>query len=533
MTDETPASLETPAGTTVAEAGPEPKAPVGEAEGEGDEKKPEKLHQTVELADIGPCKKHVKVAVERGDIEGRLNEKFSELVVDSTVPGFRPGKAPRKIIERRFHTEVANQVKGEVLLASLEQLAEDYDVAPLSAPNIDPAKIEIPKDGPLVYEFDVEVRPEFPVPNYKGLHLRRPVQTFSDADVDKEMRRILAPSGQLVPKEEGEAEDGDYVIADMTTRFHGAVIGAAKEITLRVDDRLAFKDGVAEKFGEEVRGAKAGETRAVDIVMSDAVALEQLRGQTVQASLEIKDVKRVRLPELTPQFLHHYGVNSEDQFREMIRVLLERRLEYQQRQSARQQVMEQIAAASQWELPRDLLMRQARKTLARRVMEMQEAGMSEDEIRGRRRLLEQDVLRSTELALKEHFVLQKIAEVEKVDVDEDDISDEIDRIADQNNESPRRVRARLEKEDLLDTLAAQLIERKALDLIIQSAEYEDVPVGAAAAKALGTVEEQAVPGEMKDPTAEPPKTEGDGEGGAAASEEPPKTEAASPPGPSS
>jgi trigger factor len=511
MTDETPASQETTGGTTVAESSPEAvTAPSGTEEGapaETGEQQPDKLHQAVELSDIGPCKKHIKVTIERGDIEGRLNEKYSELVVDAAVPGFRPGKAPRKIIERRFHTDVANQVKAEVLLASLEQLAEEHDVAPLSAPNIDPAKIEIPKTGPMVYEFDVEVRPEFDLPNYKGLRLRRPVQTFTEVDVDKEMSRILAPHGQLVPKEEGAAEIGDYVIADMTTRFHDSVIGTAKEITLRVDDRVAFKDGVAEKFGAQVAGARAGDKRAIDIVMSDAVALEQLRGQTVQAALEIKDVKRMRLPELTHEFLHHFGVHSEEQFREAIRVLLDRRLEYTQRQSARQQVLEQIAAASQWELPRDILMRQARKAVARRVMEMQEAGMSEDEIRGRRRLLEQDVLRSTALALKEHFVLQKIAEVEKIDVNDDDINDEIDRIADQNKESPRRTRARLEREDLLDTLAAQLIERKTLDLILESAEYEDVPIGTAAEPTMGTVEEQAVPGEMHDPTAEPPKAE--------------------------
>jgi trigger factor len=512
MIEEKSADEETTAGAGVAESSAEATVSAGELADtdESGEDKPEKLHQTVELSDVGPCKKHIKVTVERGDIDGRLNSKFSELVVDSAVPGFRPGKAPRKIIERRFHTEVANQVKAEVLLASLEQLADDYDVAPLSAPNIDPSKIDIPKDGPLVYEFDVEVRPEFDLPDYKGLKLKRPVQTFTETDVEKEMSRILARYGQMVPKD-GPAEFGDYVIADMATRFHNAVIGTAKEISLRVDDQLAFKDGVAEKFGEKMMGARAGETRVLDIVMSDSVALEQLRGQTVTATLEIKDVKKMRPPELTHEFLHNFGVHSEEQFRELVRMLLERRLEYQQRQSARQQVLDQIASAGRWELPRELLIRQARKALARKVMEMQEAGMSEDEIRGRRRLLEQDVIRSTELALKEHFVLQKIAEVEKLDVTDEEIDEEIERMADQNHESPRRVRARLEKDDLIDTLAAQLIERKTLDLVLDSAEYEDVPL-VAAEKTTGTVEAQAVPGEMKDPTAEPAKTEEKDEG---------------------
>ena len=124
----------------------------------------------------------------------------------------------------------------------------------------------------------------------------------------------------------------------------------------------------------------------------------------------------------------------------------------------------------------------------------------------RQRLLQQDTLRSTALALKEHFVMQKIAEEEKLDVDEDDLNDEIDRIAAQNEEPPRRVRARLEKEDLLDALAAEILERKALDLVLEHAEYEDVPIDKKAQeKPAAAVEQQAVSGELHDPMAAPPE----------------------------
>src|SRR5262249_2730614 len=142
---------------------------------------------------------------------------------------------------------------------------------------------------------------------------------------------------------------------------------------------------------------------------------------------------------------------------------------------------------------------------------MRASGMSDDEIKARQRLLQQDVLQSTAVALKEHFVLQKIAEVEKIEVSDDDVNDEIERIALENNESPRRIRARLEKEDLLDSLAIELIERKVLDLILDNAEYEDFPLGAEAQQeaSVATVEEQAVPGEMKDPAAEAQEQSGE------------------------
>jgi trigger factor len=483
--------------------------------------KPAKLHQQVEIRDVGPCKKHVKVTVDRSDIDARLSEKFSELMVDANVAGFRPGKAPRKIIERRFQKEVGDQVKTEVLLASLEQLGEDHDLAPLSSPELDPADVHMPDQGPLVYEFEVEVRPEFDLPNYKGLRLKRPVHTFTEEEVAQEERRLLAPYGQVVPKPEGNAEVGDVLVADVTTREGQRVLSSVKEVSLSVNKQLAFKDGVAERFGEQVRGVSTGDTRVVDVVVSSAAADPALRGKTVQATFEVKEVKKVLPPELTHEFLHTFNVHSPDQLRELIRVVLERRLEHAQRQSARRQVIEQISAASAWELPRDLLARQARKAMARRVMEMRADGISEEEIAGRQRLLEQDILRSTALALKEHFVLEKIAEVEEIDVTEDDLNDEIERLADQKNVSPRRLRAQLEKEDMLETLAAEMVERKALDLILDSAVYEDVPLGQEDQPAVSTVETQAIPGEMQDPAAVPEPTPEEAAGQAPAGAAPP------------
>jgi trigger factor len=486
------AATEEPAGATATEAPPEQEAPV-------------KLTQNVEIQDTGPCKKHVKVTIDRKDIDARMGDHFSKLVKDANVTGFRPGKAPRKLIEKRFHTEVADQVKSEVLLASLEQLGEDHDIAPLSPPQLDPGSIEIPREGPLVYEFDVEVRPQFDLPAYRGLKLKRPVKTYSDADVAEARRRFLRQYGQVAPKDDGKAELGDILVADMTVKHGENVIGSLKETQITVERTLAFKDGMIRRFADQVKGVKSGDTRTLDVELSSAAA-GGLAGQTVKATLEVKDVKTVRLPELTPKFVEEaFGLANAEQLDEMIKAALERNLEHEQRRQARLQVLGHINAASTWELPRDLLERQYHRARARRIMEMRGDGMPDEEIAKQIRLMEQDIHSSTALALKEHFVLQKIAEVEKIEIDEKDIDDEIERIADQSGESPRRVRARLEKEDMMEALMAEMVERKALDLILDAAEWEDVPVdpqGEAEAQ-LATVDAQAVPGEMRDPTAQP------------------------------
>src|SRR4051812_1188488 len=154
----------------------EPEAPAAEA-------KP-KLALDVQIEDVGPCKKHVKVAIPRSDVERQFKDSLGEMTKEAHVPGFRPGHAPKGLVEKRFRKEMANQVKSALLMASLEQLDEDYKLNPISQPNLDVAAIELPDDGPMKYEIEVEVRPDFPLPAYKALTVKRASKTIGESDVD-------------------------------------------------------------------------------------------------------------------------------------------------------------------------------------------------------------------------------------------------------------------------------------------------------------------------------------------------------------
>ena len=439
---------------------------------------PAKLKQDVVITDAGPCKKHVKVTVDRSAINTRMDEKFSDMMVKNPVqiPGFRTGKAPRKIVEKKFFKEIAAEVKNEILMASLEQLAEEQSLSPLSPPELDPSKVLIPEgdDEPMVYEFNIEVRPEFDLPDYKGLKIRRPVHEFTPADIKRESKRILEPYGTLAPKDGDDiaVEMDDLVTTNLVIKDGDKELNKVSEVRLKVEKRLALEDGVAEDFGKKLVGAKVGDTREVEITLSQGVNTA-LRGKSVNAHFTILDIKTMRLPELTSDLLGQFNVRNADQFEEVVTTRLERFLAYQQRQTARTQVLQLLAGQTKWELPQDLLQKQARKTLQRRVMEMRGAGMTEEQIVSRERSLTQDALRSTAAALQEHFVLQKIADLEKLEIEDADIEAEIDAIADRSGESPRKVRGRMEREDQMESLATELLERKALDIVLETAIYED------------------------------------------------------------
>jgi trigger factor len=471
---------------------------LGETPVDSDGKK-DQLKQEIEIRDVGPCKKHIKVIIDREQIDQRFNERYTEILRSDQpqIRGFRPKKAPRKLIEKQYRDSVSEEVKTQVLMASLEQLADEQRIAPLSPPDLDPHAIFIPKEGPFIYEFDIEVRPEFDIPNYKGLQLKRPTHTFTQAEIENELRRVLERYGQLVPKEGNPpiVELNDELTVDVTITFQGRELNKLTERQIKVEKQFALADGVAQDFGAKMVGAKIGEERTVEITLSQEIESMQFRGQKVQALFAIKDIKVTRLPELTPELMEEvFGVSNREALNEFMQILLERRLEYTQRQEARKQVLEQLAVSANWELPQDMLRRQASKTLSRRMLEMRNAGMSEEQIAGRRRLLEQDVLKNTASALKEHFVLQKVAELEDIEIEDDDIDKEIERIADRAGESFRKVKARMEKEDMIETIAADVLEQKALDLILADAVYEDYEWNAEEESGeVSTVSADAVP----------------------------------------
>jgi trigger factor len=439
------------------------------------QEKDQPLDLQVELTSPSACERHVTVTISRSDVDRYLDNAFGEMMPTATVPGFRVGRAPRKIVENRYRDEVSEQVKGTLLLDCLEQISNEQHFTAISEPEFDLEAVEVPKDGPMTFEFTIEVRPEFDLPKWKGLKLNRPVRKFADADVDEQIEQMLSRYGQLVPHE-GAAEEGDYLSLNITGTFDGNRVAEEQETIVRIRPTLSFRDARLEGFGKLMKGVKAGDHRTAEVTLTQDAPNADARGKKVQLDFEVLEVKKLKLPELTAEFLQEIGpFESEEAFRDAVRKNLERQLEYQQQRNARSQISALLTKSADWELPPGLLERQAARELERAVMELRRSGFSEAEIRARENQLRQNSKATTAVALKEHFILERIAEDEKVDVDERDYDKEIFLIAAQSGESPRRVRAQLEKRGLMDVLRNQIIERKVLELVQAEAKFNDEP----------------------------------------------------------
>lgn len=440
-------------------------------ENEADE--PKELNLEVEVTSPSACERHVTVTISREDIDRYLDDAFGELMPTASVPGFRSGRAPRKLVENRFKKEIAEQIKGSLLMDSLSQISEQQEFTAISEPELNLDAVEVPEEGPMTFEFDIEVRPEFDMPKWRGLKLERPVREFSDEDVDQQLEKMLTRYGQLTPHE-GEASEGDYLTVNITTSADGKQLELDEERVTRIRPNLSFRDGKLEGFDKLMVGAKAGDKRTGKVKLSQDAPNEALRGKEVDVEFEVLEVKKLKLPELTEEFLDEMGgFESKEKLREAIKADLQRQLEYEQQQKIRGQITELLTESASWELPPGLLKRQSARELERAVMELRRAGFSEAEIRARENQLRQNSAASTTQSLKEHFILERIAEDESIEAEEGDFEKEIFLIAMQSGESPRRVRAQIEKRGLMDVLQNQIIERKVLEVIQAAAKFDD------------------------------------------------------------
>ena len=432
------------------------------------------LDLEVAVDSTSACGRHVTVTVSKKDVGRYFKEAFDELLPKASVPGFREGKAPRKLVESRFKSEINERVKGQLLMDAMTQVTTSADFAAISEPDFDFDAIEVARDEPLKFEFEIEVRPEFDMPNWKGLKLERPTKAFDRKDVDKHLERLLGDVAEMAPVDR-VAEAGDFLVVQISFGYEGKVVSECTE-EVSIAKKISFPDAVFDGFDKLMLGSKAGDKREATVTISHDAPNEALRGKEVTASIEVLDVMERKLPALDDATLSELGdFDSEGDLRDALMNDLERRLAYHQQKRIRQQITSLLTESANWDLPQDLLRRQSRRELERAVLELRSSNFSEEEIRAYENELRRNSVESTKTALKEHFILERIADDEEIEETQEDYDMEIATIAMQSRESVRRVKARIEKQGMMDALRNQIIERKVIAKIMEAATFKDVP----------------------------------------------------------
>jgi trigger factor len=434
----------------------------------------QEFQYSIKVEDAGPATKKVTIEIPRERIDQKMTEQFKELRQQAAIPGFRPGHAPQKLIEKRFSNDVKEQVRRTLISESYEQAVEKNSLQVIGEPQFDnPDEIKLPESGGLSYSFQVEVQPDFKLPELNGIKVRKPKVNVTDENVDQAMQNLREQQGTLVPVEDRGIEAKDHVIADVHIKLDGNEIGHQHDAQIVArPGRISGID--VPDLDKQLEGAKSGETRTVKVHVPETFASEQIRGKDIEIEIAVKDIKKLELAEITPEFLADLGFANEQELRDALREQMVERIDFDIKTAMREQVYQYLYENTPIDLPAKLSDRQEARVVQRRAVDLLMKGVQQEQIVANVEKLKTGAKEEAMRELKLFFILEKIAADQGTDVDEAELNGRIAMLAIQRGARPEKLKQQMAKDGTLANMYIQMREQKAVDKLLESAQFEEV-----------------------------------------------------------
>lgn len=403
-----------------------------------------------------PAEAVMTIEVDEEQLEQAKDRAYKEYAKYLRVPGFRPGKAPRQIVEQMVDADAVMRRARELAIGPAYRAAlEQSELVPYDQGTVD--EISEDDDKPLTFKATVPLRPEAELGSYDGLKARRVVHTVTDEEVRAEVDRLLARHAHMEPTTE-PAQDGDVVFADLDTSVEGEALGNTRSATFTVGQNMTELDAA-------MRGAKGGDTVETDIEYPADFADPNLAGKVVHFTLRINHILHKVLPELNDAWVAEHTIASdvEELFR-VLRVEMEKNAEKLAEQDLRGQLLSQVVERATVHFPSQLVDREVADDL--RILT--------EDLATRDRTLEQylESIQKTLPQLQDEMaiaarqritnglVMGRIAQTENLEVTREELDAEIERIAAENDMKAKEARRRLKAEGQLENLHERMLQDK-------------------------------------------------------------------------
>jgi trigger factor len=457
-----------------------------------EEEQPEAPKNTVTIEEAGPCKKRVSIEIPEEKIKNATDEKYKELRKEALVPGFRKGRAPRRLLEKRFGKETTEQIKLKLLIDASDSAVKDKELQIIGEPDVDFENIELPDKGPMKFDFEVEVRPDFDLPQLEGIPVTRTKLQVTDEQIDREIERLQRWSGIWTPRKDGGVEPEDQIIADALIKAEGIEEEQKLDnIEIYVRPNGFVGQIPVEKLDELLAGAKAGETKQISIDVPKTYFREEYRGKKVDIQIEIKDIKWLKPAELDENFLTRLGLEDKHELREKTQDTLQSRLETQVRAEMTEQIHQYLLENTDFDLPLDIVAEQAQTLLQRQYTNLMMRGLPREQLNEQIEQLQAGSEGQAREQLKTFFIMDKVADKLGIDVSEEEINGHIAQIALQRGQRPERMREQMERDGSLAQFKLEVRQNNCIAKLLETAKITEKKPDKKAKKARKTDKKSA------------------------------------------
>jgi trigger factor len=429
---------------------------------------------TATIEDVGSTKKRIKLEIPGERIKGKLDEAFGELTRDAVLPGFRRGRAPKRLLEKRFGGDLRNTVKQQVVAEAYQKAIEDNKIDALGEPDVNLSKVELPESGALTLTVEVEVTPEFALPSLEGIAVKKPILEANDERLNLAIDNLRRHFGHWHTVTDGAAAD-DTVTADVKVTLDNAETPIVEESGVQLTVKAGTIAGVKfDNLGDELKGKKASDVVTLNGTVPEDAPQEDRRGKSITVQLTIKDVRRQNLPEVNEEFAQMLGFETLEQLKNDLRERLVVQLAQEAETAQAQQVYRYLLTNTQLEVPMNLSQRQMGNVFRRRATELLNKGVPEQEIVAHMDQLRISSAQQAQVDLKLFFILSKLATQFNIDVSEAEVNAKIAQIAEQYGRRPEKLKSQMSGNGQLEQLYLQVRDAKVVSKILETATVSDV-----------------------------------------------------------
>jgi trigger factor len=424
------------------------------------------------IEEISQVKRRIDVEIDAGEVTTKLDQAYRELSKKAKVKGFRPGKVPRRILEQYYSQQVLSDVKSDLIEKSFSQVLEKSNLYPLGKPSLEDG---VMKQGEsFKYTIVMEVKPNFELKDYRGISVEKEIVNVSEDDVDKKLEEIREAHANLNPiTTDREIRDGDYVIIDFEAFSNKEPLKDlnGQDILIQVGSGNFYPE-----IESGLLGLRKGSGREIAATFKEDFQDNRLAGKAVVFSVHIKDIKEKELPKLNNNFAKSLGgdIKSLAGLRKRVKqdIILqeERRVD----RELKKRLLKKIADFVEFELPQAAVEEEIERSIATfkqnlmlRGARFESTGLSEEKMR-------EDLREGAEQRVKEDLVLGKIADLEKIDLDEDTIREGFKNLAAQTGRDMAQLRTYYEENRLMNSFRNQLLVEKILNHCVQGANITEV-----------------------------------------------------------
>jgi trigger factor len=436
----------------------------------------------VTVENLAPCKKLVRVEVESKQVDETFESITRDFQKQASLPGFRPGKAPRDMVLRKYEKDIEDEVRRKLIGDSYRKAMQEQKLDVLGYPDIE--EIQFGRGQALQFAATVETAPQFELPEYKGIPVKREIRSVTDQDLERALDTLRQQHVDFKTVER-PAQNGDMAVVNYTGTCDGKPITDTAPTAKGLTEQKNFwvemqSNSFIPGFADQLQGCKAGDKRTVNVDFPADFVTPQLQGKKGVYEVEVVEVKEKVLPPVDDAFAKMFGAENLEKLREGVRRDLENELNFNQNKNVRTQLIRSLLDKVNFDLPEVSVAHETRNVVYEIVSENQKRGISREVIEQQKDEIYNNAARGAKERLKAQFVMNRIAEKEDIKVTQEEAIRRISQLAAMYQIPADKFVKDLQKRNGIPEIYDQIAREKVIDFLQQNAKIEDVAPAAPA-----------------------------------------------------